>query len=272
MALKAVLSAAEYDKLGDALKSEYKKGEGGKYVLDVTEVDGYALDHIEPLKNSLERAKKERTALLDRVTAIEDLEKDPKTAREALAKWKEIANWTPDEKIKAQIAEHVRQVEEKLKGENATVAKQRDGYRAVIDQALRKSAAEAAIAKAGGKTKLLLHPVLDHLKLEEKDGQFRTIVIGPDGTPRITRKKTTDGEPVDAPMGLDELVESFKNDPEFAPAFAGSGPGGAGTPQPGAAGATSGYRISQADAQNPAKYRKAKDEAAKAGKSVEIVE
>lgn len=272
MALKAVLSAAEFDKLGDALKSEYKKGEGGKYVLDVAEVDGYGLDHISPLKNALERAKGDRAALAERIAAIEDLEKDPKTAREAMAKWKEIANWTPDEKIKAQIAEHVRQVKEKYDGELTASGKQVEKLRAVVDKALRKSAAEAAIVAKGGKPKLLLSTVLDHLKLEEKDGDFRVSVVGPDGTPRITRKKTTDGTPVDAPMALDELVETLKNDPEFAPAFAGSGPGGAGTPPPGAAGATSGYRISRADAQDPAKYRAAKAEAAKAGKAVEIVE
>lgn len=265
MALKAILSAAEFEKLGDALKSEYKRGEGGKYVLDVAEVDGYALDHMPPLKNALERAKGDRTAFAERLAALEDLEKDPKTAREALAKWKEIASWTPDEKVKAQIAEHVRQVEAKFKDELGGVTKQRDAYRAAVDKALRRSAAETAIAAKGGKPKLLLHTVLEHLKLEEKDGDFRISVVGPDGTPRITRKKTTDGEPVDAPMGLDELVESLKNDPEFAPAFAGSGPGGAGTPQPGAAGATSGYRISRADAQDPAKYRAAKAAAAKAG-------
>ena len=274
MAIKGILTPEEFAKLPAERKSDYAAvGDGKEFHVVIDAPDGYEFMNAHPLRSTVERLKAESTKQAERLKAVEDLEKDPSRAREALKKWNEIANWSPDEKIKNQIAEHVRQVQEKFDAELKSTASERDKFRVGLDKSLRISAAERAIIAKGGKPKLLLREVVDHLKVEEKDGDFVVKVIGPDGSARITRKRTTDGTPVDAPMGLDELVETFKMDPEFAPAFAGSGSGGAGVSGSGSAGATSGQiRLSTVDGKDPAKYRAAKAEAAKSGRTVVIAD
>src|SRR4051794_29374504 len=80
MALKAKLTKAEFEKLGDSLKEHYKAS-GDDYVLDAEGVED-----VSGLKSALDKEKKERRELRVKLDAEAEKWKDldPERAREAL--------------------------------------------------------------------------------------------------------------------------------------------------------------------------------------------
>jgi hypothetical protein len=95
-----------------------------------------------------------------------------------------------------------------------------------LNNALIDSAALREITARDGYTHLLLGPVKDRLQLMELNGETIAVAVNPKGEPRLK------AEPEHAHdyMGPAELVAEMKGDPEYAPAFKGTGSSGSGAP------------------------------------------
>lgn len=90
-----------------------------------------------------------------------------------------------------------------------------------LEAELVESKAVGAIAELKGSTKVLLPHVKSHVKVIEKDGEFRAVVVDGKGNPRI-------GDSDGNPMSIQQFVGELKQDPDFARNFEGSGSSGSG--------------------------------------------
>lgn len=220
MALAALVSKEDHAKLPEGIRGEYAEKDG-KFVLQVTAVDGYALEDVSGLKTALGRERDTKASLEKSMKAFEGM--DAAAAKAALAKVGEMANWTPEGKVKEQIeALKAQLVEKHLKelGEKDGLLKTRTSQ---LHEVLVTSAATEAIAKAGGNLKLLLPHVERQIKADEVNGKMVAIVVDENGTTRISPKAGTT-----SPMTIMELVETMKLSQDYAVAFPGSGASGTG--------------------------------------------
>jgi len=227
MALKAILK--NLDDVPDVLKEEYTEKDG-KFYLDVTPVDGYALEDISGLKKALESersSKKETETKLDSIkTKIG--ENDLDELLELAPKIEEFKNFDPDkqvaEKIKVREREMLKKHEKEVKGlqsSNAKIMKE-------LENVMIVSRAKSAINKANGREALLLPHVLSRLKLTtiQDNGDTKYVAQVIDPITSNERIKDSSG----ATMGLDDLIEEMKSSEDFGilfdvPASGGSGAG-----------------------------------------------
>lgn len=130
--------------------------------------------------------------------------------------------------------------------------------------------ATSAILEHKGNVKLLLPHVVNMMTVVEDDGHFETRIKNPDGKGhRISMKSGTDQtymQPV-------ELVEGLKDIDDFSSAFQGSGASGSGSSGSDGTGGSPGasVKLSEQDALDVRKYRKAREEAEKTGKPLELL-
>jgi hypothetical protein len=134
-----------------------------------------------------------------------------------------------------------------------------------------RRAVVAEIANQGGNVDLMEDKILPFVtvKEDETSGDFNTVVVDGKGNPRIGDAKGT-------PMTIPQLVAEFKENPKYGIAFKPTAASGGGTPG-GTQSATTPTTttggellISNADAQDVQKYRAARAEAAKQGKTLRI--
>lgn len=219
MALKAMLESL--DGIDESLRSHYAE-QDGKFVLDVEPVGTVALEDVGGLKSSLGKEREDRRKLERQLEAFKDI--DPAKAREALEKVGEMADWTPEDKVREQIAAREKQLLEKHAKEIEARDSSVKHLTAQIEKHLVEAAATSALGKHKGNVELLLPHVKAHTRVEkDADGNFVARVVGPDGNVRVTMKQgSTD------PMGIDEFVGSMRENPTFAPAFEGTGQSGSG--------------------------------------------
>lgn len=243
MALKAIISAEEFAKLSDPLKGEYRetKAGSGKYLLDVSTVEGFALEDVVGLKSALGKERSARETLEAAQKAFEGL--DPKAAREALKALEDLQKNPLDEKIKTQVEARERALTEKFGLDLKAKEAEASDYRKQLEEHLVSSAATAAIAKHKGVIPLLLPHVLSQVRVEKNAaGKFVAKVVAADGTPRISLKQGSSEN-----MSIDELVESMRGSDTFGVAFEGSKSTGTGAGGAGAGGAGSGATVSIRD-------------------------
>ena len=260
MALKAIVETL--DGLGTEVAKEYKKGDDGKYRLDVVAVDGVELAEVSKLQSALSKERENARSANEKVKAFEDI--DPTKAREALKKVGEMAAWTPEQKVKEQIEAVKTQLLDAHGKEKSKLEERLGRLSKQLESAMITSVATQAIAEHKGSVKVLMPHVERQTRLREVDGKFVVEVLGEDGNPRLTG---TDAHP----MTIGELVATMKTQNDFACAFEGSGASGSG-----AAGShrvvNGAHVISAADAKDPYKYRAAKEAAVKAGSQLQIAE
>ena len=233
MALKAILD--NLDNVPEALKSEYKAGTAGsptegKFVLDVENVGGFALEDVSGLKTALGTERTLHGQTKDRVKAFEGI--DPQAAKDAIAKVAEFGQLDPKKDVD-------RLVEEKLNAQLGQIRDQHNGDLSKKDGAIkardeliegtfRREAAIKALAESKGDVDLLLPHVLPHVKfeLEEVDDNGRTKlvpktkIVDGQGNVRIGRDMNN--------MSLSELVTEMKSSDKFGRLFEGSGHEGTG--------------------------------------------
>lgn len=261
MAVKLVLTAEDYAKLPAEKKADYRAHDKDAklFVLDGESEHGFEVALIDPIRRALERAKADHAEARAKIAEYGDI--PPAKAKEYASKFSEIANWSPDQKVKEQIDATVKQVREKYEADLAAEKQRSELHRQAAEDAIVDQALTQVIVSKGGKPKLLLPALKQSVRAAWENGKCCAKVFSPDGkTPLLSRR----GKAEDA-MSLDEYIDLAKNDGELAAAFAGSGPGGAGSGSSGPSSATSSYRLSKADQSDPAKYRAAKEAAAKAG-------
>lgn len=208
MALSAILTKEEFEKLNDDLKAHYKEADDN-YKLDVVPVDGNEL--VGPgLKTALENERNEVKKLKSSLSAYKGL--DPEEAKKALATISNLDKLGEDEKVKAivdaQLADQAKLHKESLEKTQS----QLDRYQNFIKTNVLEKTAEAAITSEGGNATLLKPIVTRFLQVEETDNDFKVKVINENG---IQRVGGSDGEP----MTVNQLVASLKNDPNYAVAF-----------------------------------------------------
>lgn len=220
MGLKAVVNSTS--DIPPAIREFYKIQDDGTYRLDVDAAEGFSLEDVSGLKTVLSETREKLRKTRERVEAYGDLE--PGAAREALSKIKDMADWTPEDQVKAQIAAREGQLVERHNGElktrDTTIAK----LMKTLERNLIAISASAAIQKHKGVPELLL-PVVERSvrMIENGSGEFVAQVVSADGTPLISSKSgSTDA------MSIDEFVEGLKSTPEYGRAFDGSGASGSG--------------------------------------------
>ena len=222
MALKAILTKEEHSALGDALKSEYVEKDG-KFFLDVTAVNGFALEDVQGLKGALQTERDAHATTKKVIEKFGDLDAD--AARAAIAKVEEMKDWKPDDKVKGQIEAVKAELEKKHGDEMATITGEKTELEKALHQNIVTRVATESLAKHEGAVDLLLPHVEKQIKVEKtSDGKFVAKVIDPaTGNTRISMEQGNTGD-----MKIDELVGLMKDDDRYGSAFKGSGAEGIG--------------------------------------------
>lgn len=184
--------------------------------------DGFKLDidgpDPEELRGNLTRANREAA---DRRKALESWEKLGKTPEE-------IAELVAAQKTKEEKDAEAKGEWERLKTQlnesHANALKEKDGevgkYKTSFERYLVESQATAAIAQLKGVPELLMPHISSRTRVEEKDGNFTTVVVGDDGKVRYDDKGN--------PLTISGLVAEMKASPVYGRAFEGENQGGAG--------------------------------------------
>ena len=263
MALKAILDSVEG--LAGDIAQEYKKRDDGKYVLDVTSVDGLELVEVAKLQSALSKERENARKSTDQLKAFEGL--DAAKAREALKKVEEMASWTPEQKVKEQIATVEAQMLEAHGKEKKKLEEKLAQLTKSLEEAMIVSVATQALTEQKGSARLLMPHIRQQTRLCEADGRYIVEVLGPDGNPRLTG---SDGHT----MTIAELVAEMKTQNDFASAFEGTGATGSGASRGSNPPRPKGglHVISREDAKDVNKYRAAKEAAQKAGTQLQIAE
>ena len=217
MALKAILD--NLDGLVEDVAKEYKKRDDGKFVLDVTSVDGLELAEVSKLQSALSKERENNRKSAELLKQFENL--DPAKAREAITKVEEMANWTPEQKVNEQIEAVKASIIEAHGKEKAKLEEKLAKLTKSLEEAKIVSVATQALAEQKGSVRLLMPHVRQQTRLREVDGNFIVEVLGADSNPRLTG---SDGHP----MTITELVAEMKTQNDFASAFEGTGATGSG--------------------------------------------
>lgn len=219
MALKAFTKSL--DDVAEAHRPLYTKAEGG-FVVAIDAVDGFALENVAGLKSALEKEREESRTRGDKLRDFDGI--DPKEAKRALARVKELGDLDPTkeaEKIAAAkfdelktqlVTSHTKELDA-AKGESEKLA-------AYIGSLLIDSRATAAIAERKGEAKLILPHVKAQTRVRRDGDEFKVEVVDAQGRARVNGK----GEP----LSIDELIEEMRADAVFGRAFEGSGASGSG--------------------------------------------
>jgi len=206
---------------------------GEVWELDVNPVDGFALSDTTTGKTAIQKER-------DNARAAERKLKDALAERDELqVKLDAKPKNAPAEDIKAAVESATKQLEEKHQKQLADKDTQLARQDSLLDNLSRVREAQDAIAKHGGKAKVLLPKVLPQLRRKTIDGQVKVIVVDENGNELISRRPDNNGS-----MEADELVAWLKEDADWSFAFdgkpgTGSGGGGAGGVKPTSSGVIS---------------------------------
>jgi len=218
----------------EAFHKFYKKGDDGKFYLQVTGVDGWALENVQGLKTNLSTAleeKRQAVAKLAKIPEGFDIDK----AQQAMTKVEEMKNWKPEDKVREQMKAREDELTAKHRTELEKVANENKDLVGQIESVLADGAIATALTKfelmEGGATLLTPH-IRAQIKVAKNDqGKYAAQVMNADGkTPRMTQKSNDTSN-----MGIEELVSIMSKDKTFASCFKAkpaSGPGKPGSRQP----------------------------------------
>lgn len=222
MALKAVL--ASLDGLNEALQGEYKKGEDGKFYLDVTDIeDAPAVAGLRQKYRELLDEKKKLQAKYDELGITPEELAD---LRDKAANAGKGVNAEKLAEMENKLAEVRKNAEKAIAEAKAEAEKEREALRRTEKQ--RVIATAIAEAKANPKLGKHIEDMID-VRMRE-DGTFETVVLK-DGQPRI---KGVMGDL----MGVSDLLSELKESDDWSIFFAPEGKGGSGANPGGSAGGT----------------------------------
>lgn len=260
MTLKLKVSADEYKGLAEGIRGLYEEKDGG-YVLAV---DG--IEDTSGLKSALEKERKSRSDYEKAARSWQALGKSPEEIAEILqkqadaekAKLEEKGEW---DKLRAQLVDsHGKELSarDKVIAEKDAEIQRRQK---ALESYLIDAAATSAIAAEKGIPELLLPHVQRQVKVFDEQGKYVVRVLAPDGTPRMNSK----GEY----LGVKDLIAELKGNDIYGRAFEGTGASGGGM-KPGNSQQSGAFTLSRDDAKDPAKYRAAREAAAKSGATFQI--
>lgn len=202
--------------LPEGLRAQAKQ-EGDKLVVSGLP-DGWGIEDIGGLRNSLGEERTSRKALEKALKAFEGIE-DAAAARSALEQMK-----AGSLKSAKELEEFRKQLEEKVAADLAKKDQLAQGLTKQLREIMVDQAITEAIAKEGGNLRLLLPVVRGAVKSETTaDGTLAVTLVGEDGKELVSK---VDGST--KPMGISEFVSGLKQHADYRAAFSGSGVGGSG--------------------------------------------
>ena len=231
--MKAVLVAADHEKLTPEQQELYEAGEDGKFYLSLEGLDDHAgvrgmKSALTRLKTEEARLKKQLGVLPEGITPEEVAAMVADRAKAAEEKAKAAGQWDDlKRQLTEQHAKALQKEQQRLAMREAFIRK------LVVENEAVRTLAEAGATKAG--IRLLLPHVMNSLEavpVEEGDAfSMQVTVKGPDGKPRLSPAGNG------SPMALPELVKEMRQHEDFALAFEGTQSGGSGAPPSTAPGA-----------------------------------
>lgn len=237
MTLRAVVASLE--DIPEAVREEYKEGDDGRFYLQVHGVDEMpAVRGLKQNKTDLLREKKELQEQLDAIGMTP----------EEIAELKERAESAGDEDVEAvrnELQGKIDSVQKKAKEEIEAAQRKADDAVAAAENYFIESTVNEALSEHEGNPKLLSHVLRDQIKAERVEGdngrmKFRAVVLGEDGQPRI---KSSSGDP----FTPSDLAAEFREKPDYAGAFKGTGNVGSGTEPTGGGGPAGSKKVSWGD-------------------------
>lgn len=253
-------SVDSLDAVPEGYRPLYAEGEGGFRLDDAL---ARRLD-VSGLTSALEKERKGAREAERQLRAWTALGRAPEELAELLAAQDAALAREAERKgewdtLKAQLAAR-HQAE--IAARDAALAR----LRGSVERQLVDAAASAELAAQRGAVALLLPHLRASLRLvEEADGTLAVRVVDGEGTPRSDAR----GQP----LAVKELVAEMRQSDAFARAFDGAGTTGSGTPPSAAPGGTPGVlHLTREQARDPATYRRAREDASRAGQLLSIVE
>jgi len=218
----AILAKEAYEALHEELQKEYKEQADGRFVLEVTPVEGFELQNITGLQSALGAERKTVKELTASLKAFEDL--DPEAARIAMAKVDEMSDWTPEQKVQEQID----YIKTQLAAEHTKIVGKKDSKITSLESQLNQLliVAEATAVLAEKYEGASIQGLMPHIKLATRmkaaeNGDLSVEVVDKDGNPRVA------GIAGD-PMSIGQLVDEFSQSTHLKGLFPGSGANGSG--------------------------------------------
>jgi len=208
--------ADKTEDLPEGLRAHAKQ-EGDRLVVSSLP-DGWEIGDTIGLRMRLSEERTARKEAEKSLQAYEGIE-DAAAAREALQQLKAGAL-----KGSKEIDEFRRQLEAKVAADLAKKDATMSALKSQLREQLVESAAQKAIAEAGGNLKLLLPIVRSAVKAEmAQDGRLGVTLVDEAGKEMVSKVAGATG-----PMSIAEFVGTLREQPEYKAAFAGSGTGGSG--------------------------------------------
>lgn len=208
--------ADKADELPEGLRAQAKQVDG-KFVVESLP-EGWEVGDTVGLRL---RLSEERTARKDAEKALVAFEgiEDAAAAREALQQLKAGAL-----KGSKEIDDFRKQLEAKVAADLAKKDATLGSLQGQLREQLVESAAQKAIAEAGGSLKLLLPVVRSAVKAEvAADGRLSVVLVDETGKEMVSKVAGATG-----PMSISEFVGTLRESSDYKAAFAGSGTGGSG--------------------------------------------
>lgn len=201
MALKAILESL--DGLPDEIKSEYKKGDDGKYHLDVEGLD----DHpgVGALKRAKDYEKAERQKLAKQLS-------DLQAQLDALIEERDgiLKGAIP----KSDVEKLENSYKEKLARREKELSDQINALTSNLQTMLVDNVAQSIASKISTAPELILPHIKARLKAEFNEGKAVTRVLDKDGNPSA--------------LSIEDLQKEILANPVFAPIIIGSKASGSG--------------------------------------------
>jgi hypothetical protein len=234
MALRPILESL--DGLPEDVSKEYAAYTGeesalkGRFVLQVTPEDGFALENIQGLRNALGAEKEARRRANEKLGRFVDSEGKPLDPVELVGSLDRLAGLesgkiNPDD-LETRLA-HARETEaQKWSGKLTESEKLRGSTEKKYRDSRIRNAALLAIAAHKGKAKPLLPHVeaVADLRVHE-DGREELIIKDDQGNARLSQETGNTGN-----MTFDEFVgKVLKSDGDFRGSFEGTGASGSGS-------------------------------------------
>lgn len=207
-----------------------------RFVLDVTEADGFALEDVRGLRGTVAAVRSERDDHKAKLDLFGDI--TPTQAKTAVEKVTEFAKLDP----KKQAEEAVRIREEQLVTNHKKELSEKEARLAAVTNQLQDtlvlSELRTELAKVSDSPEVLVPHLSPRVKMRENatTKAFERVVLDRNGHPGIADGAGT-------PMQITHLIEEFRANPQFKMLFKGtgsSGSGGAGNGQGGAGGSNNG--------------------------------
>jgi len=144
------------------------------------------------------------------------------------------------ERARATAAGDFKALEQQLVTKYETSLKSVEQEKSEMQRAMEAHLIDAAaaneLARHSDTPRLLMPHVRAMMKVVKEDGQFAARIVDQNGNVRIGKGAGT------TPMTLSELVDEMRSNPEFAPAFRGTGSSGGGAPSRSTASGGSGVK------------------------------